>query len=240
MARSRYKLWSEGNALPLGGATGALNIGMAGIAKKATAAFPHVIINEIICNRIAQILLLPCPPGALMEKGSELYFFCLDFNISGMSLPPVIPSDVISVSPILAWKIILFDILIMNADRHDQNIAHDTTSNAIQIFDHSHAFTSASGDIEANLARKSPALSIGEHCLAKEITVTDGFENACNVVKAIPDFFIEGVVEEACEVGLPKLHARLCIDILRTRRDGLRSLVRENAGAFPKLAVAIT
>ena len=110
------------------GATGACYVGVAGVAKKATNAEPYIVANEVFCNAIARNLLLPCPPGATLDKGGEPYFFSLDFNLAGQALPPVVPSAIVAAFPRLSWGIILFDMLIMNGDRHAQNIAHDTST----------------------------------------------------------------------------------------------------------------
>src|SRR4051812_11051630 len=94
----RYKVLSAG--LPVGrGATGAINVLLASIAKKATPAQPFIVVNELVCNSIARFLLLPCPPGALLDISGQTHFFSLDFNLAGGPLPPISPRAVIDVDP---------------------------------------------------------------------------------------------------------------------------------------------
>jgi len=88
------------------------------VAKKATAAEPHIVGNELVCNMIARTLLLPCPPGALLQKNGEVYFCSLDFNTAGQGLPPFSPRAVTGALPELSWGVLLFDVLVMNGDRH--------------------------------------------------------------------------------------------------------------------------
>jgi hypothetical protein len=106
-------------------------------AKKATPGQPYIVANELVCGRIAGVLLLPCPPGALMQKDADTYFFSLDFNIAGQALPPASASEIVAKFPRLAWGIIVFDVFVMNSDRHPGNIAYDTSTDQVQIFDHS-------------------------------------------------------------------------------------------------------
>jgi hypothetical protein len=61
------------------GATSSVHVGIAAIAKKATPASPHIVGNELVCNIFARGLLLPCPPGALLQKNGDAYFCSLNF-----------------------------------------------------------------------------------------------------------------------------------------------------------------
>src|SRR5215212_3072890 len=95
------------------GATGAARVAIAGVAKKATAADPYIVVNEVVCNALARSLVLPCPPGATLDNAGETYFFSLDFSLAGQALPPVDPVAVVAAFPRLSWGIILFDSLVM-------------------------------------------------------------------------------------------------------------------------------
>ena len=101
-----------------------------------------------------------------MEHGGERYFFSLDFNLAGAALPPIRPVEVCATIADLAWGIILFDVLVMNGDRHRENISYDKPSGRTAIFDHSHAFLGTHGDINTRLSSGKDTLQIGNHCLA--------------------------------------------------------------------------
>jgi hypothetical protein len=234
MPATNYKVWAWGSPTKLG-ATDSCHVGIAGVAKKATPATPYIVANEIFCNSIAKILLLPCPPGATLDKSGEPYFFSLDFNLAGMALPPVSAAAIVALDPRLSWGIILFDMLVMNGDRHGQNIAHDTATQKVQIFDHSHAFLRPQGDIAATLAANEGNLCIGSHCLAPEINTFDGFDIWNERIKQIPDYFIEGLVEACSLVGLPDAHKNACTDFMKKRRYELEDILNKNLASFPKL-----
>lgn len=218
------------------GVTQSVNVGISGVAKKSSVHLPYTVANEMLCCQLAHSLLLPCPPGALVEYNGEQYFFSLNFNLAGMALPPALPADVINHDPELAWRIILFDILVMNGDRHRQNIAFDRTSSSVQIFDHGHAFVGPAGDVQARLIAQEGKPEIPNHCLAAEIDNIFGFAEACAKVKSLPNFLLEGVAETACSLGVPGSSLADCKRVLIRRRDTLDNLVRSNAANFPNLA----
>ena len=236
MPATNYKVWAWGPPVGIG-VTGSYHVGVAGVAKKATTAAPYIVANELFCNSMARLLLLPCPPGATLEKAGEPYFFSLDFNLAGQALPPISASTIVSANPRLAWGIILFDVLVMNDDRHNQNIAHDTATQKVQIFDHSHAFVRPHGDVSATLKANDGNICIGGHCLAQEINTLDGFETWIDRIKTIPDYFIEGLVEASCLVGLPAANKTECVDFMKKRRAGILEIITNNEDKFPKLPV---
>ncbi len=231
---SKYKVWAWG--APVGqGATGSVYVGMSAVAKKATTAAPHFVGNELACNIIARMLLLPCPPGALLQKNGDVYFCSLDFNTAGQALPPINPPTVVGDFPELSWGITLFDVLMMNDDRHNRNISYDTTTKEVTIFDHSHAFMKPAGDIDATLNANNGKLAIGGHCLAAELNTWNGFAAWIAKIKLLPDYCLEGAVDAACKVGIPQGKKAAIYDFLRVRRDTLDAIVTNNKVAFPKL-----
>lgn len=234
MPATKYRVLAVGPQVA-NTATAPVYVSIAGVGKKSQAATPYIVANELISNGLARMLVLPCPPGALMHQGAETYFFSLDFNLAGQSLPPISPSFIVKTFARKAWGIIIFDVLIMNTDRHRQNIAHDAVTNQIQIFDHSHALLTPGGDITQTLQARAGTLAIGGHCLAQEIDTDDGRDFWLQRVKLIPDFFIEEIVAAACECGLPPDRKDLLASFMKDRRDNLDKIVAANKSLFPKL-----
>jgi hypothetical protein len=238
MPASKYKLIAVGPQAAAS-ATAPVHVHLAGIAKKAIPGQPYIVANELVCSRIAGALLLPCPPGALMQKDVDTYFFSLDFNIAGQALPPASASAVVSKFPRLAWGIIVFDAFVMNVDRHPANIAHDTSTDAVQIFDHSHAFMGPSADIDQTLTARQNDLAIGGHCLAAEINTIDGKNDWIRKVGLIPDYFIEGLIAAACDCGIPPDKKGSLITFVKHRRDNLKILFDASMNRFSKVPTVV-
>lgn len=123
----------------------------------------------------------------------------------------------------------------MNSDRHSHNVAHDTSTNRVQIFDHSHALLASTGDIQQLLTAQKTNLGIGGHCLAGAVDSTDGLATWLERVKQIPDYFIEGIVEAGCSCGIAADRKDLLASFMKDRRDNLGALFSANMTSFPKV-----
>ncbi|MCB9654160.1 MAG: hypothetical protein H6729_08540 [Deltaproteobacteria bacterium] len=106
----------------------------------------YVVANELIAEHLARALLLPIPPGFIIEHKGKPHYVSLNFNLSGEDLPPANPQ-----------------------------------------------------------------------------------------AAAVPDFYIQEVVEAAVDVGLPKEATKPGFEFLRTRRTKLLQLLKEQPAAFPKI-----
>jgi hypothetical protein len=233
MPATHYKIWGWGDYLERG-VMGSRHVGVAGVAKKATEDQPFAVANELICGYLARVLLLPVPPGFVVEREGEPYYVSLNFNLAGQSLPPANPRRLVEDHPRLACGIILFDCWILNHDRHPENLAYDTISRRVQLFDHSHAILPAGMGGEW-LDHNRDRLGIGGHCLKSEITSLDGMRYWYDRINAVPEYYIEEVVRAAAEVGLPTELVGSCTDFLLERRRNLLTLVAAHRGEFQQL-----
>jgi hypothetical protein len=234
VAVSAYKIWATGPAVGIG-ATAPMHVGIAGIAK-TNAPHATVVANELVCNQLATALLLPTPPGFLIQHGGAPYYVSLNFNLAGHNLPPADPAALVAAHPELAWGITLFDAWVLNDDRHAQNIAFDTATNHVQIFDHSHALFAKRAQMPANAA----ALGFGNQCLAPRLTTVAGLLKWHARFVALPEFFVRTVVENVAEpqFNVTAADAAFCADWLIDRRARLKDLVLANRGNFPAVSAA--
>ena len=229
MPATQYKIWAIG--APVGeGATQSFHVGVAGIAKGSTVTLPYTVSNELISNLLARSIFLPTPPGFIIDHNNEAHYVSLNFNLAGQDLPPVDPVALVAAHPQLACGIVLFDMWIVNGDRHRKNIAFDTVSNKVEIFDHSHAFFQGG---QNHLVAAVDQLGIGGHCLANRLPSLDGMVEWSERMRAIPEFYIREAIADAVDLGLPTNQQDFCTAFLLTRRERLLRLVRDNQAAFP-------
>ena len=229
MPATQYKIWAVGG--PVGvGATHSLHVGIAGIAKAASADLPYVVANELLCSLLARSILLPGPPGFIIEHNARSHYVSLNFLLAGEDLPPADTEALVAAHPTIASAIVLFDIWIVNDDRHASNIAFDVDSNRIHVFDHSHAFFA---DGPNRLTAVTNNLGIGDHCLASRLPSIDGMLEWNERIRQVPEFFIRECVQAASEVGLPADQVEFCSTFLLERRRRLMQLVYDHRTSFP-------
>jgi hypothetical protein len=162
----------------------------------------------------------------------------MNFNLAGQDLPPANAKKITDNHPGLSWGIILFDTLISNFDRHSENIFYDSSSQRVQIFDHSHAFI-VGADVDSakvDFERRSSSAGIGGHCLAETISSINGLKQWALRFSLIPDFYIIEVVNSAKTVGLSGDLADYATNFLLDRRTKLLHLITANRAQFPNLA----
>lgn len=236
MPVNRYKVKSWGNRVGRG-ATNPVHVFVAGVAKTASEQNPNAVGNELLCNTLAHAVRLPAPPGFLIDdEDGEPYFATLNFLLTGEDLPPADAAALVAAHPSLAWGIVLFDVWVVNGDRHRQNIAYDQDTGRVLIFDHSHAFLRGT-DGRQVLERQEEELGISNHCLAGEICSLNGFDDWVERIEGIPEFLIcetMGDIGELSDLGEEDVD--WCTSYLLKRRARLHEIVMQHSEqAFPKL-----
>ena len=178
--------------------------------KRNSHELPYRVANEYICSRLGQFIGLPVPPHALMriEQG-EYCFAVLDFDSEKSSLFPINPEACVAFDSRLCTGILLFDVLIGNADRHDENLRTDDrrAPRRIVVYDHDVALLGALSPGTERLAELGSMLGIaGEtptstvHCLLYALTTAEHFEEWLARIADIPAWF----VNDTCETVLEK------------------------------------
>ena len=212
-------------------ATGSLHVGVAGVAKKAAGGQPFAVANELICDNLARAILLPVPPGFIIEEAGDPWFVSLNFNLAGEDLPPVNAGALASAQPKLACGIVLFDIWLVNSDRHHRNLAFDQSTNRVQVFDHGHAFYHTANGRQY-LEERQDRLGVGNHCLIAELTSLADMDDWFNRINSIPEYYINEIIQAGVAVGLPSGDQAFCVDYLLTRRQRLRELIHKQVRRF--------
>ena len=132
-----YTINSIGSKLG-GGASGAIEVQMTGIAKDDSAEH-YSVANEFICNRAAAAVGLPVPPATIAKRNDGTnanMFVCLRFSAGPTSLPAADPVELVADHPYLAAGIVAFDCWVGNWDRHAGNIAYLQGVSGVSLFDH--------------------------------------------------------------------------------------------------------
>jgi hypothetical protein len=230
-----YRVTSWGKAVGLG-ATGAQYVNVSAVGKTNSANAPYVVANELVCSQLGHILKLPVPPGfVIVNESGQPHFASLDFNLTGDTLPPIIPDRFVAAFREQIGSILAFDIFIANDDRHARNLAADYSTNPPRyiLFDHSHALLGGNQNGIPKLDAASAALALGNHVLAGHIENDELFDSMLARIEQMPDYFIEETVSGAEDYGLDGATAERLRNFLGDRRSHVRQLILDNKGAFP-------
>ena len=216
-------------------------VSVSGVAKTYSDAEPHIVANEVVCARLAAVAGLPIPPGFTVEFEAKPWFVSLNFNLSGEPLPPVRARDLLDRDPVLCAGILLFDIWVLNPDRHNRNVALDRTSGRCEIFDHSRALMPLDRPAREFAAANEDDIAIdaGNHFLQKEIQDPAGFGHWFHRFHSIPEFQIRDALDAAVGIGLPPEHTDFFADFLIRRRAKLPTLIEHHRAKFPALDLGL-
>lgn len=233
---------------PVGeGATGARHVELRGYAKANSADYPYTLANELLASRIGQVLGLPIPPGAVIQGEQPDTKGWLTLSFSPQKLPPADPTEVVADLPRLAAGVFVFDVLIVNQDRHCGNLAYRSKLKRMDAFDHSHSlFGVRAGEIDDRLKRMKDEFAVqgnpitGEltysrHCLLDHLSEAKDILFWVDEIEALlKDRLIERWLEEVVDldVGLDQPDASRMRQFLSHRRANLRKLILDNQSEF--------
>jgi hypothetical protein len=167
----------------------------------------------------------------------------LNFNLQGDRLPPVDPDECVSLVPDLAAAVLLFDIWVVNGDRHVANLALDTSATPVvlSVFDRSHALLGRQANGAATrLVRLRDDLGIAEgtdptgnrHCLLDAIHTDAHFPKWLDRIAKFPDYVIDDTCRLAVGTGATQDEAWAAVQFLKYRRDQLRSIITTHRDRF--------
>jgi hypothetical protein len=233
MPLTKYKIWSIGHKVG-STATAPIHVGVSGIAKTSLPGMPHVVINEMIANKLAKSILLNTPDGFIIDKDSKPHYVSMNFNLAGHDLPPADALAIVTTKPELSIGIVLFDAWILNRDRHFANIFFDSSTGVIQIFDHSHSLF-GDGDIKLHLETNRNNPYLGDHCLLPHITSLTGIEEWLKRIASVPEFYIREVIDDTVSIGLDSSLVTFCVDFMLERRQRLLDILKDHRSIFPKV-----
>lgn len=206
----------------------------------------YLMANEWIAGNIAQFLRLPIPPFNFLSKRSvnKTAMFC-SYNFAGDSKPSdVDPQVLYSKYPDKCVGIVLFDILVLNCDRHGGNLKVDKPEDPkrFYIFDHERAlfYIQKKRGTERLESRKNRlGISDGNassdtwHCLIEFIDSPGLIGEWCGKIRQIPDWFIDDICKDVQGLGILKAETEAVSKFLKDRRDALGELILDNRDRFP-------
>jgi hypothetical protein len=194
------------------------------IGKKNEEGTASVAV-EFLCNRLALMVGLPVPPGALVQttEGNPA-FVSLRFG-SLTELPTrVAPDEFVQDNPRMAAGISVFDLLILNHDRNTGNLAYIKDEQAPAIIDHGRAL--GASDRFATLNASQSAM-IRSHCLHKYLSSGDDLARWIDRLRRLDIEVVREHIDALVALRLlTASEGRGLLGFLRFRLDQLEHLVQ--------------
>lgn len=217
-------------------------VSLEGYAKVNNEKYPYCVANEYLASRLAVRLGITVPPGTLVhsDRAGETGWVTLTY---GDPLPPVVPENLAVDEPRMTAGLVVFDIFIINTDRHTRNVAYRPSQKRLEVFDHSHALFGPNreriserlSEARGKLAVTGKVLGGHRQCLMDHIAEpeevlgwADKLETECH-----NQFLIEAC-REIGETGLgpTKEECDEMAEFLLSRRDHLKNLILDEKDEF--------
>lgn len=207
---------------------------------------PYTLVSEWLCADIAGRLGLPIPwVRSIVYNGRVL--FGMEWRSGAIGYEPGIEQRL--TNPETIAGMLAFDVLICNQDRHGQNMLFQRPSeNAdryqLILIDHSHALI---GDMQSyasleNLLRNTynpdplPFLMSPPEGLLRQIKSWSDFDTWLERIEAITESELDDCVARMpSEWRPPAAETAQLIQLLVSRKDMVRTLLRNAVGQFPNL-----
>lgn len=215
--------------------------------KANTEWSPYVIYNEFICGELGRAIRLPIPPFAITHHGGgrtrEALFSSLDFNFSRANLPRIIPDICAKAMLSLCTGVLVFDILIANEDRHDENLLVDNVARPREMYIYDHEQSLLGGCNEQGIPRLqklrdrlgitgSTVTGGNQHVFLPVITTCKYIARWAKRIRDIPDWFIVDICSEARSLGLERNASDACADFITHRKASLSNLIDSHRSSF--------
>ena len=211
------------------------------VVKGSNDKFPYLVSNEVVSLHLACYLGVNVPLGIIVvNRDSDSPHFaspqiCPDQCGCETPLPPANAKAVAVLHPQASWRIIQYDILIMNSDRSLHNLAYDENSRSVYCFDHGESLFGRKG--RGRPEHLKGWVGIGDkHCLANEISVLKGYQDEIKLIRDIPNDFIHRTVLRGLDIGYSRDDCEYLTNFLNDRKRRIHQLVSNQLGKFKKLS----
>jgi len=209
---------------------------------------PYCVANEVICAELGRFIGLPIPPYAVTyPEGTEqrFWFSSLKFSFGAREDRPVLGDRVVECLPEVAAGIVVFDVLVANADRHDENLKVDNMNapTQVRVYDHDQALFGGGSTPTQGIPRLqqmhgrlgitgSTTTGGTRHELLNHFNTNVHFGSWCHRIGEIPASFIERLCDSCRQYELSREAADEAKNFLNDRKWGLREILNRNKQEF--------
>lgn len=190
---------------------------------------PWVALNELLAARLAAAVGLPVPMGEVGVIGdNQLAWVSAQVRLNSQEVAPADPGVIATHVPWLVAGCTVFDVLIHNVDRHDDNLIFHPRL-GLWLIDHEQAFAGSARDLPQVLTGSRQQVT-PPHAFRGHVRQNYAGEWVDRVDR-MPLSVVEGIVGDARKRRLVTVRgARSLRTFLRFRQRHLRTLVARSLG----------
>jgi hypothetical protein len=212
---------------------------LSGVAKRNSPKAPYAVPSEFICSRLALLIGLPVPPGAVVTADDgNLAYVSLRFGPKVGSPPPLDAREFVEDNPSTAAGVIAFDCWVGNPDRHEHNLAYvrGEWKVPVTVFDHSHALLG----VRAGAAVQQLCTTLDEPVISgilrQHITSSTEFEYWANRIGAVPVELIRDICQTVVHPdGITADECTAVTEFLIHRKDRILEMIQSSKGRMPNV-----
>lgn len=188
---------------------------------------PNLVVNEFVATRLAMALGVPVPMGDAARWEDFVAFASAQIELEGVSLPP---ADMIALQaefPEEAARIYVFDVFILNEDRHEENLLHHPKVGMWAI-DHEKAMGADTVLDPVKLWTQRDRV-LAYHGFDAAALDKGLVQQEVSRIQSIPEMALRAAADEARVRGLLSSHqGSSLVKFLKHRRDNIASLTNRS------------
>jgi hypothetical protein len=187
--------------------------------KPRTPDHPWLVANEFVCARLAAAVGLPIPAGEIgQDQSDRVAWVTTVIDLNGQLVAPEDVRAIVAREPDLVAGVFVFDVWILNIDRHDENvISHPKLG--LWVIDHDQALGGQRTGIPGALAALQDD-ALGFHAFGDADLDRARLRAWGDRVRAVPRSAVERLVTEGCRRGLYSKDVAAAVVNFILRRQG--------------------
>jgi hypothetical protein len=199
---------------------------------------------------LGRFIGLPVAPFAIVnapQAGGRIMFASFRFNYDGRDLDPILPEPCVKHLPDVCAGVMMLDVWVTNADRHDANLSVDRMDkpSEMKIFDHDCALFGVddpAGVDRLTLLRTRLGVTAGpktkgfRHIFLDAISSSSYFDKWILRIYSTPNTYIDRLCNDAQQYGLTAEQSTAAAEFLKHRRDSLPGLLNRHREEFKGIA----
>lgn len=225
----------------VGDHAGQSSVRLAAFARRNTSGRPYAVVNDFVALSLGMRMGAPVPPATLVDLGDQTGVVTLAFGQAGMNPPPADFEEMAAEYPHECAAIVVLDFLVLNSDRHEENVGH-LPRVGLAAWDFDAALFGWNPPVSGidNL-HKGITATVFSHPLAGLLTDSASLSYWAAVARSLPPECVRSAAYACFDAGLVNADERdSLIRFVQTRQSALTGLIETRIEDFTQMPRPLT